>query len=78
MVSMRIKAVYENKVLKPLEKLDLREGEEVEIEFKEKTEFGKKDILAYAGIFKDLTDEEEKLFNEAVKRRTFFSRKLNL
>lgn len=78
MVSMRIKAIYENKVLKPLEKLDLREGEEVEIELKEKTEFGKKDILAYAGIFKDFTDEEEKLFNEAVKRRTFFSRKLDL
>ena len=31
---MGIKAVYENKVLKPLEKLALKEGEEVEIEVK--------------------------------------------
>jgi len=31
---MGIKAVYENNVLKPLEKLALKEGEEVEIEIK--------------------------------------------
>jgi len=31
---MIIKAVYENNVLKPLEKLDLKEGEVVEIEVK--------------------------------------------
>lgn len=31
---MRIKAIYKNEVLKPLKKLDLREGEEVEIALK--------------------------------------------
>ena len=31
---MIIKAVYENNVLKPLERVDLKEGEEVEIEVK--------------------------------------------
>ena len=31
---MRIKAVYMDEILKPLQKLDLREGEEVEIEIK--------------------------------------------
>jgi predicted DNA-binding antitoxin AbrB/MazE fold protein len=31
---MGIKAVYKNNVLKPLEKLDLKEGEEVEIEIR--------------------------------------------
>ena len=31
---IRVKARYENKVLKPLEKLDLKEGEDVEIEVK--------------------------------------------
>jgi predicted DNA-binding antitoxin AbrB/MazE fold protein len=30
----RIKAMYEEGILKPLEKLDLKEGEEVEIEVK--------------------------------------------
>jgi predicted DNA-binding antitoxin AbrB/MazE fold protein len=32
---MIVKAVYENNILKPLEKLDLREGAEVEIEIME-------------------------------------------
>ncbi len=52
--------IYENKLLKPLEELDLKEGQEVETEFKGKRELGKKDILAYAGILGP--DEEEKLF----------------
>lgn len=31
---MRIRAIYRDEVLKPLNKLDLKEGEEVEIEVK--------------------------------------------
>jgi predicted DNA-binding antitoxin AbrB/MazE fold protein len=31
-MQMRIKAIYKDEVLKPLEKLGLKEGEEVEIE----------------------------------------------
>lgn len=37
---MIVRARYENNVLKPLEKLDLKEGEEVDIELKEKSIFG--------------------------------------
>ncbi|NOR78704.1 MAG: DUF104 domain-containing protein [Methanophagales archaeon] len=33
-MAIRIKARYENDMLKPLEKLELEEGEEVEIEVK--------------------------------------------
>ena len=33
-MGIRVKARYENKVLKPLERLDFKEGEEVEIEVK--------------------------------------------
>ena len=33
-MGIRVKARYENEVLKPLEKLDLKEGEDVEIEVK--------------------------------------------
>jgi len=33
-MGIRIKARYENEMLKPLEKLELEEGEEVEIEVK--------------------------------------------
>ncbi|CAD7772862.1 hypothetical protein FHEFKHOI_01321 [Candidatus Methanoperedenaceae archaeon GB50] len=70
---MIIKAVYEDNVLKPLEKLDLKEGEEVEIEIKKR-----RDILKYAGILKDLSEEEEKIFQEAVKRRNLFGGALKL
>jgi predicted DNA-binding antitoxin AbrB/MazE fold protein len=35
-----VKAIFENNVLKPLDKLDLLEGEEVEIELKKKSIFG--------------------------------------
>ena len=74
---IRVKAVYENKILKPLEKLELEEGEEVEIELKRR-EGKKRDILRYAGILKDLSEEEEKLFQEAVKRKSLFGRALKL
>lgn len=33
-MAIRIRARYENEMLKPLEKLELEEGEEVEIEVK--------------------------------------------
>ena len=33
-MATRTKAIYEEGILKPLEKLDLKEGEEVEIELK--------------------------------------------
>ena len=65
---MGIKVRYEKGVLKPLEELNLREGEEVEIEIKRK----KVDILKYAGILKDLSDEEIEMFLEAAKRRSLF------
>ena len=64
---MVIKAIYENDVLKPFGKLDLQDGEEVEIELKRTAE-KKQDILRYAGILKDLNEDEERLFKEAVKR----------
>jgi predicted DNA-binding antitoxin AbrB/MazE fold protein len=51
---IRVKAVYENKILKPLEKLELEEGEEVEIELKRREEKrGKK-----AGYFEICGDLE--------------------
>ncbi|MBE8539383.1 antitoxin AF2212-like protein [Geoglobus acetivorans] len=65
---MGIKAKYEKGVLKPLEELNLKEGEEVEIEIRRK----KADILKYAGILKDLSREEIGMFMEAAKRRSLF------
>jgi len=78
-MGIRVKARYENKVLKPLEGLDLEAGEEVEIEVKERKVLGeRRDILSYAGILKDMNEEEEKIFLEAVKRRSLFGRALKL
>jgi predicted DNA-binding antitoxin AbrB/MazE fold protein len=78
-MGIRVKARYEDKVLKPLEELELKEGEEVEIEVKEKRVLGGKgEILRYAGLLKDMNEEEEKIFEEAVKRRSLFGRVLNL
>jgi len=78
-MGIRVKARYENKVLKPLEGLDLEGGEEVEIEVKERKVFGgKRDILRYAGILKDMNEEEEKIFEEAAKRRSLFGRAIKL
>ena len=76
-MAIRIKARYENEMLKPLEKLELEEGEEVEIELKGREEL-KRDILRYAGILKDLSEKEEAIFQEAVKRRGLFGRALKL
>lgn len=57
--------------MKPLKKLDLKEGEEVKIELRRREKL-KRDILKYAGTLR-LSEEEEKMFQEAVKRREFFS-----
>ena len=58
---MRIKALYKNNVLKPLKKLDLREGEEVEIEVRRSMKYfhGKMEIE------KEIADEiiEMELWN---------------
>ena len=51
---MRIKAIYENNVLKPLEKLDLKEGEEVEIEVKKSS---MKDFHGKIEIEKEIADD---------------------
>jgi len=68
---MQIKAVYKNKVLNPLEKLNLEEGETVEIELRRKEKI-KRDILKYAGMLR-LSEKEERIFREAVRRRELFS-----
>ena len=50
---MKIKAIYENKVLKPLEELDLKEGEEVEVEIKKPI----KKFHGKLGVKKEIADE---------------------
>jgi len=61
---MKIKAVYKNKVLKPMKKLDLKEGEEVEIEVKEK-----QDVKLLRGTLKI----DPKLVDEIVEDESWVS-----
>ena len=50
---MKIRAVYKNNVLKPLGKLDLKEGEEVEIDVRRSM----KDFHGKMEIEKEIADE---------------------
>ena len=50
---MKIRAVYKNNILKPLEKLDLEEGEEVEIDVRRSM----KDFHGKMEIEKEIADE---------------------
>jgi predicted DNA-binding antitoxin AbrB/MazE fold protein len=50
---MRTKAIYKNNILKPLEKLDLEEGEEVVIEVRRSM----KDFHGKMEIEKEIADE---------------------
>jgi predicted DNA-binding antitoxin AbrB/MazE fold protein len=50
---MKIKAIYKNNILEPMGKLDLREGEEVEIEVRRSL----KDFHRKIEIEKEIADE---------------------
>ena len=51
----QVEAVYERGVLKPLKKLDLKEGEVVRLIVIRKSE-----VLRHAGVLRDVPDEEIK------------------
>ena len=52
-MARQIEAVYERGVLRPLEELDLEEGEVVELIVIRRSK-----VLRYAGILKEVPDEE--------------------
>ncbi len=56
---MRIKAIYKHEVLKPLSKLDFKEGEEVEIEISSEVRKTKGIIKINKDLAKDLADSDE-------------------
>ena len=56
---MRIRAIYKHEVLKPLSKLDLKEGEEVEIEISSEVRKTKGIIKLNPEIAKDLAESDE-------------------
>ncbi len=77
-----IDAIYEKGVFRPLEPVMLPEGEHVQVAVPEvtaKTQRRLAALDAFYAAFKDLSQEQWKRFDEAVRRRPWFGdRKLGL
>lgn len=56
---MKIKAIYENGIIKPLEKLDLREKEEIEIEIANAVRKTRGIIKVNPKIAKEIAESDE-------------------
>ena len=81
-MSKTIEAVYENGVFRPLEPVALPEGEHVYVTVPEITAEIRRRLAAldaFDAMFEELTEEQWRLFDEAVQRRPWFGdRKLDL
>jgi predicted DNA-binding antitoxin AbrB/MazE fold protein len=64
MIKMRTRAIYENGVLKPITDLNLRQGEEVDIEISNSVRSTKGIIKLDPAIAKDIADSDECTFLE--------------
>ncbi|MCG2727029.1 MAG: antitoxin family protein [Candidatus Methanoperedenaceae archaeon] len=59
MMKMRVRAIYAHEVLKPLQKLDLMEGEEVEIEISSMARKTRGIIRIDHGLAKEIAESDE-------------------
>ncbi len=58
-----------------IDKLKIYKGSKVRVTVKVEREISKEKILSYAGLLSDLTGEEQKRFNESIKRRSLFGQR---
>ena len=56
-------------------KLKIDSGSKVRVTVKVEREISKEKILSYAGLLSDLTGEEQKRFDESIKRRSLFGQR---
>ena len=56
-------------------KLTIDSGSKVRVTVKVEREISKEKILSYAGLLSDLTGEEQKRFDESIKRRSLFGQR---
>ena len=62
-----------------IDKLKIDKGSKLRVTVEVEGKAKEKKILAYAGLLSDLTEEEERLFDESIKRRSLFGqRKLKI
>jgi CxxC motif-containing protein len=58
-----------------IDKLKIYKGSKVRVTVKAEREISKEKILSYAGLLSDLTGEEQKRFDESIKRRSLFEQR---
>jgi CxxC motif-containing protein len=58
-----------------VDKLKIYRGSKVRVTVKVERGISKEKILSYAGLLSDLTGEEEKRFDESIKRRSLFGQR---
>jgi len=58
-----------------IDKLKIYRGSKVRVTVKVEREISKEKILSYAGLLSDLTGEEQKRFDESIKRRSLFGQR---
>ena len=58
-----------------VDKLKIYRGSKVRVTVKVEREISKEKILSYAGLLSDLTGEEQKRFDESIKRRSLFGQR---
>jgi CxxC motif-containing protein len=58
-----------------IDKLKIYKGSKVRVTVKVEREISKEKILSYAGLLSDLTGEEQKRFDESIKRRSLFEQR---
>jgi len=58
-----------------INKLKIDKGSHLRVTVEVEVKARKEKILAYAGLLSDLTEEEERLFDESIKRRSLFGQR---
>ena len=58
-----------------VDKLKIYRGSKIRVTVKVEREISKEKILSYAGLLSDLTGEEQKRFDESIKRRSLFGQR---
>ena len=56
-------------------KLNIDRGSKLRVTVKVEGKVKKENILAYAGLLSDLTEEEDRRFDESIKRRSLFGQR---
>lgn len=77
-IAMAYKGIIKGRTIELSEELPFPEGAQVEISISPVRAHEAETALKFAGMLKDMTDQEKTLFEEALKKRPTFSRRISL